>query len=60
MVSRASPTTCLLQAEIVARQVSSHREDASARWAGGVDLSMMPEAGLLDPADKPCREYEEW
>jgi len=27
-------------------------------WTGGVDLSMMPEAGLLDPADKTCREYE--
>jgi len=26
--------------------------------AGHVDLSMMPEAGLLDPADKTSREYE--
>lgn len=31
---------------------------ASTRWAGGVDLSMPPEAGALDPADETCREYE--
>jgi hypothetical protein len=34
------------------------KSEASTRWAGGVDLSMMPEAGLLDPADETCREYE--
>src|SRR3984893_13211570 len=33
-------------------------KEASTRWAGGVDLSMMPEAGTLDPVDKTCREYE--
>jgi transcriptional regulator with XRE-family HTH domain len=33
-------------------------KEASTRWAGGVDLSMMPEAGALDPADETCREYE--
>ena len=33
-------------------------KEASTRWAGGVDLSMMPEAGLLDAADETCREYE--
>ena len=31
---------------------------ASTRWAGGVDLSMMPGAGALDPADETSREYE--
>jgi hypothetical protein len=31
---------------------------ASTRWAGGVDLSMMPEAEALDPVDETCREYE--
>jgi hypothetical protein len=34
------------------------RRPLRARWAGGVDLSMMPEAGALDPADEACREYE--
>ena len=33
-------------------------KEASTRWAGGVDLSMMPEAGTLDAADDTCREYE--
>jgi hypothetical protein len=33
-------------------------KEASTRWAGGVDLSMMPEAGLLDAADETSREYE--
>lgn len=31
---------------------------SSTRWAGGVDLSMMPDAGALDSADETCREYE--
>jgi hypothetical protein len=30
----------------------------TTRWAGGVDLSMMPDAGALDPADETSREYE--
>ena len=34
------------------------KSEASTRWAGGVDLSMMPEAGALDSADETCREYE--
>jgi len=33
-------------------------KEASTRWAGGVDLSTMPEAGLLDAADETCRKYE--
>ena len=33
-------------------------KEASTRWAAGVDLSMMPEAGALDAADETCREYE--
>src|SRR4029077_16644594 len=33
-------------------------KEAFTRWAGGVDLSMMPEAGILDQADETCREYE--
>jgi hypothetical protein len=34
------------------------RQEASTRWAGGVDLSMMPEAEALDAADETCREDE--
>jgi hypothetical protein len=33
-------------------------KEASTRWAGGVDLSMLPAAGALDPADETCREYK--
>ena len=34
------------------------KSEASTRWAGGVEPSMMPEAVALDPADETCREYE--
>src|SRR5579864_6062029 len=40
------------------RRCQQRRRLLRARWARGVDLSMMPEAGLLDPADETCREYE--
>jgi hypothetical protein len=33
-------------------------KEASTRWRSGPDLSMMAEAGALDPADETCREYE--
>jgi hypothetical protein len=33
-------------------------KEASTRWAGGPDPSMLAEAGALDPADQTCREYE--
>ena len=33
-------------------------KEASTRWAGGPDMSMLAEAGALDPADETCREYE--
>ena len=33
-------------------------KEASTRWAGGLDLSMMAEAGAVDPADMTSREYE--
>jgi len=32
--------------------------EASPRWVGGPDLSMMAEAGALDPTDETFREYE--
>jgi hypothetical protein len=33
-------------------------KEASTRGTGSPDLSMMPEAGAVDPADETCREYE--
>ncbi len=33
-------------------------KEASKRWAGGPDPSMMADAGALDPADETCREYD--
>jgi hypothetical protein len=32
--------------------------EASTRWAGGPDLSMMTDAGTLDPTHETFREYE--
>ena len=48
----------LVRRHIVAGEFHFIAKEASKRWAGGVDLSMMPEAGVLDPADETCREYE--
>ena len=33
-------------------------KEASSRWTGGPDFSMMAEAGVLDVIDETCREYE--
>ena len=33
-------------------------KEASTRWAGGPDLSMLADAGALDPPDETCRENE--
>src|SRR4029077_4579707 len=48
----------LVRRHIVAGEFHFIGKEASTRWAGGVDLSMMPEAGALDSADETCREYE--
>ena len=48
----------LVRRHIVAGEFHFIGKEASTRWAGGVDLSMMPEAGALDPADETCREHE--
>jgi hypothetical protein len=45
-------------AGLIAMEFHFIGKEASTRWACGVDLSMMPEAGALDPADETCREYE--
>ena len=48
----------LARRHILAGEFHFIGKEASTRWAGGVDLSMMPEAGALDAADETCREYE--
>ena len=42
----------------VGKKVPTTAAAIASAVAGGVDLSMMPEAGLLDSADETCREYE--
>jgi len=48
----------LVRRHIVAGEFHYVGKEASTRWAGGLDLSMMAEAGLLDPMDETFREYE--
>jgi hypothetical protein len=48
----------LARRHIVAGEFHYIGKEASTRWAGGPDLSMLAEAGALDPADETFREYE--
>ena len=48
----------LVRRHIVAGEFHYIGKEASTRWASGPDLSMMSEAGALDPADETFREYE--
>jgi hypothetical protein len=48
----------LVRRHIVAGEFHYIGREASTRWTSGPDLSMMSEAGNLDPVDKTCREYE--
>jgi hypothetical protein len=48
----------LARRHIVAGEFRYIGKEASTRWGGGVDLSMLAEAGAMDPADETCREYE--
>jgi hypothetical protein len=48
----------LARRHIVAGDFHFIGKEASTRWAGGPDPSMMADAGSLDPADETCREYE--
>jgi len=48
----------LVRRHIVAGEFHYIGKEASTRWASGTDLSMMSEAGVLDPADETFREYE--
>jgi hypothetical protein len=48
----------LVRKHIVAGEFHYIGKEASTRWGSGPDLSMLPEAGALDPADETAREYE--
>jgi hypothetical protein len=48
----------LARRHIVAGDFHFIGKEASTRWAGGPDPSMLADAGALDPADETCREYE--
>ena len=48
----------LVRRHIVAGEFHYIGKEASTRWASGPDLSMMAEAGALDPVDETFREYE--
>jgi hypothetical protein len=48
----------LVRRHIVAGEFHYIGREASTRWASGPDLSMMAEAGAVDPADETFREYE--
>jgi hypothetical protein len=48
----------LVRRHIFAGEFHFTGKEASTRWAGGPDPSMLADAGALDPADETCREYE--
>jgi hypothetical protein len=48
----------LARRHIVAGEFHYIGKEASTRWGTEPDLSMLPDAGALDPADMTCREYE--
>lgn len=48
----------LVRRHVVAGDFHYIGKEASTRWAGGPDPSMLADAGALDPADETCREYE--
>ena len=63
--STPNGTTCtsktiglLVRRHIVAGEFHYIGKEASTRWGSGPDLSMMAEAGALDPVDETLREYE--
>ncbi len=48
----------LVRRHIVAGEFHYIGKEASTRWGSGLDLSMLPDAGVLDPAHETSREYE--
>ncbi len=51
-------TGLLVRRHILAGEFHYIGREASTRWASGPDLSMMDEAGILDPTHETFREYE--
>jgi hypothetical protein len=54
----ARQSVSLVRRHIVAGEFHYIGKEASTRWASGPDLSMMADAGALDPAHETFREYE--
>jgi len=48
----------LVRRQVVASEFHYIGREASTRWAGGPDLSMLAEAGAMDSLDETFREYE--
>lgn len=48
----------LARRHIVAGEFHFIGKEASTRWAGGPDPSMLADAGAMDPVDETCRVYE--
>src|SRR5205823_12962326 len=48
----------LVRRHIVVGEFHYIGKGASTRSTGGADFSLMAEAGVLDPTDATCREYE--
>lgn len=48
----------LVRRHVIAGELHYIGKEASARWGSGPDLSMMDEAGILDPTHETFREYE--
>jgi len=48
----------LVRRHIVAGDFHYIGKEASTRWAGSPDPSMLADAGALDPGDETCRGYE--
>lgn len=48
----------LVRRHILAGEFHYGGKEASTRWASGPDLSMMAEAGAVNPVDETFREYE--
>jgi hypothetical protein len=57
-VCTSSTVGLLARRHIVAGDFHYIGKEASTRWAGGPDPSMLADAGAVDPADETCREYE--
>ena len=57
-VSTSKTIGLLARRRIVAGDFHYIGKEASTRWAGGPDPSMLADAGAIEPADETCREYE--